>query len=364
MSGPPLKVLFVTDAPAVGGSEVYMRELIPPLRERGVHAEVALPDLEGNRGLREQLKALGVVVHVYGSVSELPPGFDLYLLSSWNPGGYRKYYRALPGPFVALVHDQLMLYVPGLPRGVYRALYEALQARDIRRAGDVVTVSRWGAEYLRSQHGMRAVHAVQNGVNTDKFRPPVGAEREEARAALGFSRFTVLVPARLSAEKNHVALLPVARRLPELEFVLVGSGYMEWPVRRLGSANLRFLGGRNDMPLLYRAADVVLQPTIAENQSLATLEAMASGAAVVCNDIPAQRELIEDRVSGWLVGNGTAGYVEALRALSRDPGLVAAFGRAARARVLERHTLTRNADAFAGTLREIVAGLGYPLRRP
>ncbi|ULH14754.1 glycosyltransferase family 4 protein [Deinococcus sp. KNUC1210] len=351
----PLRLLFVSDAPAVGGSEVYMREIIPPLRARGIESEVALPDVEGNRSLRDELGARGVKVHAYRQLSELPGDFDLTLLSSWNPGGYRKYYRHLPGPFAALIHDQLMLYIPGLPEGVYRRFYEVLQARDIRQAEQVVTVSRWAADYLRQHHGMQAAYAVPNGVNTEKFRPADAQERQLLRRAYGFSRFTVLVPARLSIEKNHLMLLPVARRLPGLDFVLVGSGYMETPLKLLGTPNLRYFGKRSDMPLLYCAADAVFQPTIAENQSLATLEAMASGAALVTNDIPAQRELIADGTSGLLVGSGAAGYVAALSRLAGDPALGARLGQAARQRVLEAHTLERNAETFAQVVRQITA---------
>ncbi|RTH98701.1 hypothetical protein CSW28_08900 [Thermus scotoductus] len=47
----------------------------------------------------------------------------------------------------------------------------------------------------------------------------------------------------------------------------------------VGLGNVRFWGRREDMPELYRAADAVLLPTLGENQSLATLEAMASRVA-------------------------------------------------------------------------------------
>ena len=367
---PALRLLFVSDAPAVGGSEVYLRELLPPLRARGLLGEVALPDLPGTASLRDELRARGVPVHAYRELSELAglPGgsdltlgdYDLTLLSSWNPGGYRKYYARLPGPFAALIHDQLMLHLPGLPPELYRRAYEVLQARDIRRAGPVITVSEWGAVYLRQHHAVVRAYAVPNGVDTVKFRPAQPGERQRLRRAHGFSRFTVLVPARLSIEKNQLLLLPVARRLPQLDFVLVGSGYMEAPLKLLAPPNVRFFGRRRDMPLLYRAVDAVVQPTIAENQSLATLEAMASGAALITSDIPAQRELIEAGVSGLLVppsplGRSVAGWTAALSRLAADPALGERLGQAARARVLAAHTLERNADAFAGVVRQIVA---------
>ncbi|MFC4426241.1 glycosyltransferase family 4 protein [Deinococcus navajonensis] len=356
----PLRVLFVTDAPAVGGSEVYLRELIPPMRAHGVQAEVALPDANGTADFRAQLAERDIPVHAYRRLEEVAAaehegGFALTVLSSWNALGYRKYYAGLRGPFVSLIHDQLMLHIPGLPQSVYRAFYEVLQARDIRGAPHVVTVSHWAAEYLRRWHRMPSVYAVPNGVDVDKFRPAPPAERRELRGAYGFDRFTVLVPARMSLEKNHPAVLAVARAVPELEFVLVGTGYLEGPLKRLASANVRFLGKRHDMPQLYRAADVVFQPTIAENQSLATLEAMSSGTPVVTNDIPAQRELITFGQEGLLIGSGGPGYAAALRALAAHPEHRRRMGEAARARVLAGHTLDQNAASLAGVLRQLAA---------
>lgn len=104
------------------------------MRAHGVHAEVAMPDVPGTADFRAQLQERGIPVHAYRTLDEVArveragQGFDLTILSSWNPRGYRKYYRALRGPFVSLVHDQLMLHIPGLPQGVYRACYEWLQA--------------------------------------------------------------------------------------------------------------------------------------------------------------------------------------------------------------------------------------------
>ncbi|GGN41957.1 glycosyltransferase family 4 protein [Deinococcus daejeonensis] len=355
----PLRVLFVTDAPAVGGSEVYMREIIPPMCAHGVHAEVAMPDVPGTADFRAQLQERGIPVHAYRTLDEVARveregrGFDLTVLSSWNPRGYRKYYRALRGPFVSLVHDQLMLHIPGLPQGVYRACYEWLQAGDIRGAQHVITVSEWGAEYLRRHHRMTQVHAVPNGVDIVKFRPGDPQERAALRERLGFTGFTVLNPARMSIEKNHPAVIAAAWQAPELHFVLVGNGYLEPALKRAAPRNVTFLGKRHDMPDLYRAADVVLQPTIAENQSLATLEALASGTPVVTNDIPAQRELIRMGQEGLLVRGGAPGYAAALRALAAHPDALRRMGLAARQSVLDGHTLDGNARHLATLLKEL-----------
>lgn len=189
----------------------------------------------------------------------------------------------------------------------------------------MITVSEWGAEYLRRHHRMTQVHAVPNGVDTVKFRPGDPQERAALRERLGFKGFTVLNPARMSIEKNHPAVIATAWQAPELHFVLVGTGYLEPALKRAAPRNVTFLGKRHDMPDLYRAADVVLQPTIAENQSLATLEALSSGTPVVTNDIPAQRELIRMGQEGLLVRGGAPATRRPARP-GRPPGRPVPYG--------------------------------------
>jgi glycosyltransferase involved in cell wall biosynthesis len=153
----------------------------------------------------------------------------------------------------------------------------------------------------------------------------------------------------------NLAVLLAARLLPEVDFLLVGTGELEglWrktaQVLRLG--NVRFLGRREDMPELYRAADAVLLPTLGENQSLATLEAMASALPVVTTPIPAQEELIQNGVTGLLVPPRPHLLAQALNRLQ---GEGQALGARARAHVLGHHTLEGSAEALAAALKEAI----------
>ena len=99
------------------------------------------------------------------------------------------------------------------------------------------------------------------------------------------------------------------------------------------------------MPELYRAVDAVLLPTLGENQSLATLEAMASGLPVVTTPIPAQAELIQDGLTGRLVPPHPRRLAQALREASPE------LGKRARAFVEATHTLDQAARRLAATLK-------------
>jgi len=339
----------------IGGSEVYLREMLPRLHALGLEPAAALPKLEGNRPIREALAERGIVVHAYTAPAEIPKGYGLYVTSTWYPQNALRFHRLLPQPPVMLVHDQIEIWYPlGLYR-FYRLGYRLLQVPNLQRARAVVTVSNWAARWLREVHGVRPeVYGVPNGVDTDKFRPPLPGEREALRQKLGLERFSVLVPHRMSPEKNHGSVLLAARQTPEVDYLLVGVGELmgvwQKTARLLGLTNVRFLGRRMDMPELYRAADAMLQPTLGENLSLVTLEAMSSGLPVISSPIPAQAELIEDGVNGLLVPAQPGPIARAVRELAADPAKARRLGESARARVLQQHRLEATATSLAQIL--------------
>jgi glycosyltransferase involved in cell wall biosynthesis len=343
----------------IGGGEVYLREMLPRLRALGLEPEAALPKLEGNRPIREALAEQGIAVHAYTDPAQVPRQHDLYIASTWYPQNALRFHRLLPQPPVMLIHDQIEIWYPlGLYR-LYRLGYRLLQVPNLQRAKAVVTVSSWAARWLREVHGVRPeVFGVPNGVDTQKFRPPLPGECEALRQKLGLERFSVLVPHRMSPEKNHGSVLLAARQTPEVDYLLVGvgelMGYWQKTARLLGLTNVRFLGRRMDMPELYRAADAMLQPTLGENLSLVTLEAMSSGLPVISSPIPAQAELIEDGVNGLLVPARPALIARAVRELAADPARACRLGEAGRAKVLRQHTLEATASLLAQVLCKLV----------
>lgn len=345
-----MRILFLTDAKTVGGSEVYLREMLPRLRRLGLEAEAAMPLAEKTSFIREALEAQGVPVHVYRSLDELSLGYDRVVASAWYPQSYRKFFKRFPR-LTLLLHDQIEIFYPLGLRYLYRLGYRLLQVPNLARAEAVITVSHWAARWLQKVHGVRRVYPVPNGVDTDRFRPPAPGEKEVLRDRYGLKRFSVIVPARMSPEKNHLAVLLTARLLPELDFLLVGTGELmglwQKTARLLNLNNVRFLGRRTDMPELYRAVDAMLLPTLGENQSLATLEAMASALPVVTSPIPAQQELVIHAKTGILVPSHPSAIASALQ------GLPKSLGEEARAFVCAHHTLEMSAKRLGKTLEGI-----------
>ncbi len=113
---------------------------------------------------------------------------------------------------------------------------------------------------------------------------------------------------RLSPEKNLLTLLNAFSQALEknsLKLMLVGTGTNESVLRKfVVEKNIQnkvfFCGFRNDISKILSAFDVFVLPSYTEGLPTVLLEAMASGRAVLCSNIPAHQNLIEQNKEGLL----------------------------------------------------------------
>jgi glycosyltransferase involved in cell wall biosynthesis len=205
--------------------------------------------------------------------------------------------------------------------------------------------------------GFRRLRVIARGVDNVLFSP---ARRDPGlRAEWGAAPEdpVLLYVGRIAAEKNLPALMAAyqeARRLaPRARLVFVGEG----PLRRELQARhpeTVFAGARSGEELArhYASADVFLFPSLTETYGNVTLEAMASGLAVVAFDYAAAAEMIEHGASGVLAAWGDErSFVAQAAALAADPTRAAAL--ASRARPA---AAARSWEAVTRELETVLAG--------
>ncbi len=102
--------------------------------------------------------------------------------------------------------------------------------------------------------------------------------------------------------------------------------------RELGIRDrVHWAGSLPDVAPAHSAADVLLHPTIYDAFGLVVAEAMAYGVPPIVSNAAGIAELIEHRVSGWIVPpNDPKACAEALRTLREDATLRETIGRRAR----------------------------------
>ncbi|MCI4438696.1 glycosyltransferase family 4 protein [archaeon] len=109
---------------------------------------------------------------------------------------------------------------------------------------------------------------------------------------------------RLSYEKGVDLLVEVAKRLPKLNFVLIGDGPLHAKLVEAskGLSNVHLLGYKpREEALKYLAGSrVFILPSRSEGLSTSILEAMALRVPVVATNVGGNLELVQDEVTGFL----------------------------------------------------------------
>jgi glycosyltransferase involved in cell wall biosynthesis len=179
-------------------------------------------------------------------------------------------------------------------------------------------------------------------VDTRLFDPARRSDRLRGTWGAGPLDPVLIHVGRLAAEKNLPVLAAAyeeaRRQAPRARLVLVGDG----PARRELQAQFPdaiFAGVRTgeDLAAHFASGDVFLFPSLTETYGNVTLEAMASGLAVVAYDYAAAAEVIRHGASGLLAPYGdSASFVAHAAALAVDLERARSLGIRARAASAER----------------------------
>jgi glycosyltransferase involved in cell wall biosynthesis len=183
---------------------------------------------------------------------------------------------------------------------------------------------------------------IHNGVDLDRF---AGADAQVAYDALGLPSGTplVLFCSRLAPQKRPLdavrAFAALGRRSPDAHMAVVGDGPMAGAVaeevERLGLAGrIHLVGYRFDVQHWLAAATVWFLPTEAEAFSVALLEAMAAGRAILTTACAGNEELVVGGSNAVLTPVGdVAAMTRALATLLADEPARRRLGEAARRHV-------------------------------
>jgi len=189
--------------------------------------------------------------------------------------------------------------------------------------------------------GFVNLRVLARGVDIRLFHPERRDPALRRSWGAGPTDPVALYVGRLAAEKNLQVVLAAYQALralqPTARLVLVGDGPLAARLRA-HHPEIVFPGARTgaDLAAHYASADLFLFPSLTETFGNVTLEAMASGLAVVAFDYAAAHQHIVHERSGLLAPRGDpAAFVAATRRLAEDPALRQRLGPAARRAVIE-----------------------------
>lgn len=204
-----------------------------------------------------------------------------------------------------------------------------------------VAPSRFVAKrYARAGWSPERLHVITNGIDLDMFSPAGETSSPPSPVRITYAGY-------FGAHKGIATLLEAFASLPPAldptVLQLAGEGpeqdaYVN-QIEMLGlHGRVQFLGkvAPSDMPMLYAQSDIVVLPSIwDENQPVCLMEAMAAGLPVIASRKGGIPELVKDGVNGLLFPAGDAtGLAAQLSKLVAKSGLRQRLGDEARRRVV------------------------------
>jgi glycosyltransferase involved in cell wall biosynthesis/phosphoheptose isomerase len=224
-------------------------------------------------------------------------------------------------------------------------------------------------QHLLGSTDTRAAHVrvVPCGVDTTHFTP-VGERAGSERA--GGSRPRLLLVGRMVERKGFDTAIRALAELPGAELVIAGGPVADRldadpEARRLravaaeaGVSDRVLMTGQlphDDMPALYRSADVVLATPWYEPFGITPLEAAAAGRPLVGSAVGGLLDSVADGETGRLVpARDPVALARGVREVLDDPEKARRWGAAARARAVTRYDWGVVAAQTERALHEVV----------
>lgn len=329
-----LRIVYVTEGTGVGGGHRDIFEHLDRLGARG--HDVKLFTL----GDRPDWYDLRAPVHTFEDYDELTAALArehaIKVATWWNTGSPVWRASVVRGISVFFVQDIETSYYPDDERNRYAVL------AGYRQEFSYMTISGWNADRLR-ELGLEST-LVPPGIDLDTFRPLQGARRRrDMLLALGRTNPLKNLPLTIDAwkalrSKPQLCLFGIEPELGDEH----GARYVESP-------------SDEGVNALFNEATVFVQTSTHEGFCLPPLEAMATGAAVVCTDSHGNRDFCVDGENCLMPEPTVAAVSGAIARLLADEELRARLGEAGR-RTAQDYAWERRIDQLEGFLVEVAGG--------
>ncbi|MCU1578320.1 MAG: glycosyltransferase family 4 protein [Rhodoglobus sp.] len=251
--------------------------------------------------------------------------------------------------------ENLLEYTLIIPRFLRRwAVRMAWAAADrtFRLAERVTTPTRKAAEYLEANTSVKDVLAISCGIDAHNYTPNMNKRTDNLIVFLG----------RVVDEKQIDRLIRAFAKLDatlDARLEIVGGGELEGKLKALAlslkvSDRVKFAGFVDEAYLrnALTRASVFAMPSIAELQSISTMEAMASGLPIVAADAMALPHLVHDGENGYLFEPGNVDdLADKLTRVLTAPEDEYQRMKKASLKIVESHDIQRTLDTFESLYR-------------
>lgn len=225
-------------------------------------------------------------------------------------------------------------------------------AKTFELCAAVTTPTRKAASFLEAETAVTGVHAISCGIDASLYTPSFTPRQGNRVVFVG----------RVTGEKHIDVLLKAVVRLDselDVRLDIVGGGDQLKQLQQLAVElgirdRVNFTGYVSDEELraILTRATVFAMPSIAELQSIATMEAMASALPIVAADAMALPHLVHHGVNGYLFEPGNVTDLAAkLTDVLKAPDAELKRFKQASLRFIEAHDIERTLNTFESLYR-------------
>jgi len=236
----------------------------------------------------------------------------------------------------------------------------------------IVTVSGFLYEKVRKEVGISEgkLAVIANGINTEQFRNERVDTFDKRGLGLPGDGLVVGTIGTMKPVKGQDILIKAAaeviRQVPEACFAIVGRPsqyhreYEEYLFRLRRDYGLEnqvyFLGERDNVEAILPLFEVFVLPSRSEGTSIALLEAMASGRAIVATNVGGNPHLIHDKKTGLLVPPEDPGCLaEAIITLLRNRSFARRLAENAQRAAEKEYRVESMVERYAALYDEVLS---------
>ena len=387
-----MKILIAADLnyPVINGVATFTRNLAKGLASRGHEVLVIAPSQTGKRykEIDENyvvIRTLSVPFPLYQNIrvslspmrevkkiiNEFEPDVIHIQMLMWIGQAAMKYGNKTGIPIVSTNHampenlmDNLKLLAP-LARPINYMLRD--YGRRFHSKADFVTMPTQSAiDMFRIAEKMTVpMKAVSNGINLSRFTTAKAPASIYEKYNLPTETPIITYVGRTDAEKHLSVLVKAFYQVLQTEkahLLIVGDGSdadnLKWLVREFDIAGSVTFAGRvpeEDLAPLHQVGTIFAMPSPMELQSIATLEAMASGKPIVAVNAGALKELCQDGINGFLCKqDDDTAIAMALLKIIQDKDLHKKFSEASLT-IARQHDLDYTLDQFLSIYESVIS---------
>lgn len=387
-----MKILIAADLnfPVINGVSTFTRNLARGLAGRGHEVLVIAPSQTGKRYKEVDdnyvvTRTLSVPFPLYQNIrvsltpmrevkkiiNEFEPDIIHIQMLMWIGQAAMKYGNKVGIPIVSTNHampenlmDNLKMLAP-LARPINYMLRD--YGRRFHSKADFVTMPTQSAiDMFRIAEKMTVpMKAVSNGIDLSRFTTEPAPASIYKKYGLPTNAPIITYVGRTDAEKHLPVLIrafhEVRESVPQAHLLIVGDGSDMDNITSIAKhlnlkSHITFAGRvpEEDLAPLHRVGRVFAMPSPMELQSIATLEAMASGKPVVAVDAGALKELCRSDINGYLCTQDDESEIaHALVKILSDDALHAKFSAASLA-IARENDLNTTLDQFLAIYEDLI----------